>query len=73
VRISKIVSEMSTKLENKEKVIKRIEFEIIYSKATTGEQNIAIHENDSTIAEKIRLKRLKIKLFTGKILQSNQR
>jgi len=64
---------MSTKLENKEKVIKRIEFEIIYSKATTGEQNIAIHENDSTIAEKIRLKRLKIKLFTGKILQSNQR
>jgi len=73
VRISKIVSEMSTKLENKEKVIKRIESEIIYSKATTGEQNIAILENDSTIAANIRLKKLKIKLFTGKLLQSSQR
>jgi len=56
-----IISEMNTRLENQENVIKRMESEINSAKATIGEQNNKIQEKDSIIIEKVK----QIKELTG--------
>jgi len=53
--IQQIISEMNTRLENQDKMIKRMESEINSAKATNGELNNKIREKDAIINEKTSL------------------
>jgi len=68
-RYEQTVNEMNTRLENQDKVIKRMESEISSAKATIGEKNNMILEKDLKLAENTRLIQANEETFIEKNMQ----